>query len=109
MVAIPNRLYFGRCYNKHNTRCAFSEFCIVTVRDKQAEDGEYYSDIISDTNEYFTYDRDKYGEPYYQVIGSFKLDFCQNSMVITEKDSLTDAILLVEYLSGEKMENGQPN
>ena len=105
MVSFMNRLYSGICYNRKNTSCSFRYFTITTVRMKQNDNGEYYTDAISDKEEYLTYDRDIYGDPFYQIFGSFKIDLKQSGMLISEIEDLEYAIRLVEHLTGEKMED----
>lgn len=105
MVSFMNRLYAGICYNRKNASCSFRYFTITTARMKRDDNGEYYTDTISDKEDYLTYDRDLYGAPFYQVFGSFKIDLKQSGMIITETEDLEYAIRLVQHLTGETMEN----
>jgi hypothetical protein len=107
MVSIPNKLYYGFCYNFKNSNSHFRYFSVVTVRNKSDGDGVYYTDTIMDKEEYLTYDRNLYGEPFYQVFGSFKIDLPQTGMVITETDDLSRAITIAESLTGEKIIDGK--
>ena len=102
MVSVPNKLYYGVCYNANNPHSHFRYFSINTVRNK-SDGNDQYIDAIQTKDEYYTYDRNLYGDPFYQVYGSFKIDFAQTGMIITETDDLEYAINLVENLTGEKI------
>lgn len=99
MEQIPNRLYRGIVENTGNPKSHFQYFAIETVKEIRGLDGEIIFESIDSTEDYFNRDS-IVGEPFYSVFGSFKIDHVQSGMSIATLDNLSDAIRLVEMLSG---------
>lgn len=99
MNTISNRLYRGIVDNTGNPRSHFQYFAIETVKEMRDDEGGIIFDMVKDADDYF--DRTSMiGEPFYSIFGSFKPDHVQSGMSIATLDNLSDAIRLVEMLSG---------
>lgn len=99
MEQISNRVFRGIVDNTGNPRSHFQYFAIETVKEMRDSEGGIIFDMVKDAEDYF--DRTSMiGEPFYSVYGSFKPDHVQSGMSIATLDNLSDAIRLVEMLSG---------
>lgn len=102
MTTNPNRFFHGFSINDGNNKSHFKYFCIETVNDISDYAGDTIIEKVSRMEDYYFND-DRVGEPYYIVYGSFKPEFNQSSKLIGSFESLDQAIVLVEHLTGNSV------
>jgi hypothetical protein len=103
MSKIGNRFFNGISYNNGNTRSHFQSFTITTVKEISDYDGGVIFESVKDTQDYF--DRTNIiGEPFYMVFAVFKTDHAESGMKVALLDNLSEAIRLVEMLTGNTIE-----
>jgi hypothetical protein len=106
MTTISNRFFRGMGLNTGNPRSHFQYFAIDTVKEIKDYEGGVIFDAVKDAEDYFSRD-ETVGEPFYVVFGSFKADHVQSGMHIATFDNLSDAVRLVEMLTGNPIEEKQ--
>jgi hypothetical protein len=102
MVTYPNRFFYGFSVNDGNHNSHFIHYIIETVHDISDYNGDTIIERVSRMEDYYL-NTDRIDEPYYIVYGSLKPEFNESSKFIASFENLSQAICLVEHLTGNKI------
>lgn len=108
MLDKHNRFFHGFCSNEGNNRSSFRYYIIETIRNISDYEGGSILETVNKLEDFY-FDDDRIGEPFYAVFGSFKTGFPKSSMLVGTFENLSQAIDLVESLTGNYVkETEQP-
>lgn len=108
MVTKNNRYYHGYCRNNGNLKSSVNYYIIETVNEITDYEGGGVVETINSMEDFY-FDDERIGDPFYAIYATLKEGSTKRSILISTKDSLDDAIYLVQSLSGNHMiETDQP-
>lgn len=108
MAINNNRYYNGYCRNNGNPRSNVNYYIIESVREITDYNGGTIIETINKMEDFY-FDEERVGEPFYAIYAILKDGLRQRSILISTKNSVHDAIDMVQNLSGNYMiETDQP-
>lgn len=99
MKELNNRFFHGYCSNDGNPKSHFRYFIVETVQELTDHEGGTIFETVNNMEDFY-FNEERIDQPFYAVYGSFKIDFKTSSRLIGTYSSLSQAISLVENLTG---------